>query len=109
MSGRTGFENVSIGGRQFRLYAAPIADAGGPAAGGAVLVASDTTDITNTINHLGFLLAVIGAAVALVAAVLAAVLSRRGLRPLRRLATAAEEIEQTADPSQRLPRAGGRR
>jgi signal transduction histidine kinase len=103
VSGRTGFENVNIGGRQFRLYAAPIADAGGPAAGGAVLVASDTTDITNTINHIGFLLAVIGAAVALVAALVAAALSRRGLRPLRRLATAAEEIEKTADPSKRLP------
>ena len=103
VAGRTGFENVDVGGRRFRLYAAPIADAGGPAAGGAVLVASDTTDITNTINHIGFLVAVIGAAVALVAALVAAVLSTRVLRPLRRLATAAEEIEQTADPSKRLP------
>ena len=37
----------------FRMYAAPIADAGGPAAGGAVLVASDTTDIAATVAHLG--------------------------------------------------------
>jgi two-component system, OmpR family, sensor kinase len=103
VAGRTGFESVEIGGRQFRLYAAPIADAGGPAAGGAVLVASDTTDITSTIGHLGFLLALIGAAVALLAALAAAILSRRGLRPLRRLAAAAEEIERTADPSKRLP------
>ena len=36
-TGRTGFEDVSLDGRQFRVYAAPIADAGGPAAGGAVL------------------------------------------------------------------------
>ncbi len=102
-SGRTGYETVEIGGRRFRLYAAPIADAGGPAAGGAVLVASDTTDIRNTIGRLGFLLALIGAGVALLAALVAAVLSRRELRPLRRLADAAEEIERTADPSKRLP------
>ena len=106
LSGRTGFENVDVGGNPFRLYAAPIADAGGPAAGGAVLVASETTDITNTINHIGFLLALIGAAVALFAALVAAVLSRRGLRPLQRLATAAQEIERTADPSKRLPEPG---
>ncbi len=102
-AGRTGFENVELGGRRFRLYAAPIADAGGPASGGAVLVASDTTDIAHTIGHLGFLLAVIGAGVALLAALGAAALSRRSLRPLRRLAGAAAEIERTADPSKRLP------
>jgi signal transduction histidine kinase len=103
VDGRTGYETVQIGGRRFRLYAAPIADAGGPAAGGAVLVASDTTDIANTIGRLGFLLALIGAAVALLAALAAAVLTRRELRPLRRLADAAKEIERTADPSKRLP------
>ena len=42
-----------LGGREFRVYAAPIAQAGGPAAGGAVLVASDTTDISRTVRHLG--------------------------------------------------------
>ena len=52
-TGHTGFEDVKIGGREFRLYAAPIAEAGGPAAGGAVIVASDTTDISNTIHPLG--------------------------------------------------------
>ncbi len=103
VAGRTGFENVELGGRRFRLYAAPIADAGGPASGGAVLVASDTTDIAHTIAHLGFVLALIGAGVALLAALAAAVLSRRSLRPLRRLAVAAAEIERTADPSKRLP------
>ena len=44
----------------------------------------------------------IGAGVALLAALAAAVLTRRGLRPLRRLAAAAGEIERTADPSRRL-------
>ena len=90
-------------GRPFRLYAAPIADAGGPAAGGAVLVASDTTDIRDTIAHLGFVLALSGVVIALLAALAAGVLTRRGLRPLRRLAAAAGEIERTADPARRLP------
>jgi signal transduction histidine kinase len=102
-AGRTGFENVSINGRQFRMYAAPIAQAGGIAAGGAVLVASDTTDISQTVHHLGLVLTLVGVGAALVAVLAAAVLTRRGLRPLRRLAGAAGEIERTADPSRRLP------
>ncbi len=104
VGGRTGYEDIRVDGRPYRLYAAPIAQAGGPAAGGAVIVASDTTDIGNTVHHIGVLLALIGVAAALVVAVAAAVLTRRGLLPLRRLALAAGEIEQTADVSRRLPR-----
>ncbi len=54
VSGATGFENIDLDGRPFRLYAAPIA-LSGPAGGGAVLVASDTTDISHTTAHLGVL------------------------------------------------------
>ena len=64
VSGATGFENVDLGGRLFRLYAAPIALTG-PAGGGAVLVASDTTDIAQTTDHLGFVVVLIGVGVAL--------------------------------------------
>jgi two-component system, OmpR family, sensor kinase len=103
MSGRAGFENISIGGREFRLYAAPIAQAGGPAAGGAVLVASDTTDIAHTVRHLAFVLALSGALAAVIAALVAAALTGRGLGPLQRLVRGAEEIEQTGDPARRLP------
>jgi two-component system, OmpR family, sensor kinase len=103
LAGHTGFEDIRIGSRRFRLYAAPIAQAGGPAAGGAVLVASDTTDISHTVNHLAFVIGLIGAAVALVAAAVAGALTRRGLQPLRRLARGAQEIERTGDPSRRLP------
>jgi len=106
VAGRAGFESVRIGGRQFRVYAAPIAAAGGPAAGGAVIVASDTTDIVRTTRHLGFVITLSGALVALVAVLAAGALTRRGLAPLRRLARAAEEIERTGDPSRRLPPAG---
>jgi signal transduction histidine kinase len=106
--GRTGAEDVVLGGRPLRVYAAPIADAGGAAAGGAVLVASDTSDITHTLSSLGAAVALSGAGIVLLAAVAAAILTRRGLRPLRRLADAAGEIERTADPARRLPDPGTR-
>ena len=102
VSGATGFENISLDGRPFRLFAAPIA-LSGPAGGGAVLVASDTSDISHTTARLGVLVILAGAGAALLAALLAAALTRRGLRPLRRLAAGAGEIERTADPSRRLP------
>jgi signal transduction histidine kinase len=104
-SGATGFENVELDNRLFRMYAAPIALTG-PAGGGAVLVASDTTDIAQTTDHLAVVVALIGAGVALLAALAAAILTRRGLLPLRRLALAAGEIERTADPARRLPQSG---
>ena len=107
-SGATGLENINIDGRPFRMFAAPIAQAGGPASGGAVLVAADTGDISSTIGDLGLGVALSGAAVALLATLAAVVLTRGGLRPLRRLAAAAAEIERTADSSRRMPDAGTR-
>jgi signal transduction histidine kinase len=68
-----------------------------------VLVASDTTDISQTTAHLGVVVFLTGVGAALLAALAAAVLTGRGLRPLRRLAGAAGEIERTADVSRRLP------
>jgi signal transduction histidine kinase len=101
--GRTGLEDIHLGHRPYRLYAAPIAEASGPASGGAVLVAADTTDIAHTLSSLGVVVALSGVGVVLLAALAAALLTRRGLAPLRRLAAAAGEIERTADPAQRLP------
>ncbi len=101
--GRTGVQDIMLNGRPFRMYAAPIADASGPAAGGAVLVASDTADISHTLGNLGVVVALCGAVIVLLASLGAALLTRRGLRPLSRLVTAAGEIERTADPSRRLP------
>jgi two-component system OmpR family sensor kinase len=106
VDGRAGVQNIVLDGRPFRMFAAPIAEAGGLAAGGAVLVASDTSDISDTTGSLGLVVALSGAGVVLLAAIAAAVLTRRGLRPLRRLAAAAAEIERTADPSHRLPDPG---
>jgi two-component system OmpR family sensor kinase len=101
--GRAGVETVDVGGRPLRVFAAPIADAGTPASGGVVLVASDTSDIAHTTGSLGVAVALSGAGVVVLAAIAAAALTRRGLRPLSRLADAAGEIERTADPSRRLP------
>jgi signal transduction histidine kinase len=106
VSGATGFEDVSLDGRIFRMFAAPI-PLTGPAGGGVVLVASDTTDIARTTDHLGFVVVLIGVGVALLAGIVAAGLTRRGLLPLRRLAVAAGEIERSADSSQRLRLSGG--
>jgi two-component system OmpR family sensor kinase len=102
-SGRAGFESSTVAGRSFRIYAAPVAQAGGPAAGGAVLVGSDTTDIDDTLRHLALVLTLTGLAIATAAVLAAVALTRRGMAPLARLATAAGEIERTADPSRRLP------
>ena len=92
-----GSRTSTLGGQPYRLFAAPIA-LSGPAGGGAVLVASDTSDISHTTAHIWRARgpdrrrrgAAGGAA-------------RRGadparLRPLRRLAAGAGEIERTADP-----------
>jgi len=105
-SGRTGFEDVEVDDRPYRLYAAPIPQAFGPAAGGAVLAGSDTSDISETIGHLGLLVTLSGVGAALIAVLAAALLTGRSLRPLRRLALAGTEIERTADPSRRLPDTG---
>ena len=105
-AGRPGYEKVRIDQRPYRLYAAPIAQAGGPAAGGAVVVGSETSDIGDTIGHLGLIVTLSGIGAALIGVLAATLLTGGSLRPLRRLAAAGEEIERTADPSRRLPETG---
>jgi two-component system OmpR family sensor kinase len=101
--GRSGFADVRLGSEPLRLYAAPLPVDGGPAAGGAVLVASSTTDIEETLHRLGLLLLLSGLLAAGLGAIAAAALTRRGLGPLARVSSAAAEIERTGDPSRRLP------
>lgn len=101
--GRPGFEDLRIGGRPLRLYAAPVADAGGAAAGGAVLVASDTSDISAALSRLRRIVALAALLAVLLAGAAAAALTRRGLRPLERLSEAARDIERSGDASRRLP------
>jgi signal transduction histidine kinase len=101
--GRGGFADVRLGREPVRLYAAPLPDDGGPAAGGVVLVASSATDIDQTLHRLGLLLLLSGLLAAGVGGAAAAALTRRGLGPLARVAAAAAEIERTGDASRRLP------
>ena len=101
--GRSAYANVRLGTERLRVYVAPLADIGGPAAGGAVVVAASTHDLNQTLASLHLVLAGAGLAAALLGAIAVALLMRRALRPLERLAAAAAEVERTGDPRRRLP------
>jgi signal transduction histidine kinase len=98
-----GYRTISFGGDELRVYAAPLADVAGPAAGGAALVAASTAENRETVRtlHLATVLAALGAAA--IGAVAVALLMRSALDPLARLARAAREIERTGDSKRRLP------
>jgi signal transduction histidine kinase len=98
-----GYANARIGGEGVRLYAAPLADIGGPAAGGAVVVAAPTRELHETLASLRLFVVFSALAAAALAALAVSLLLRRALRPLGRLAAAAAEIERTGDPRRRLP------
>jgi two-component system, OmpR family, sensor kinase len=102
-SGRGRYADVRVGSDDLRVYVAPLAESGGPAAGGAVAVAASTHDLQATMASVhAFVLA--AALVAAAAAALAlALLMRPALSPLHRLTRAAAEIERTGDPRRRLP------
>ncbi len=68
-----------------------------------MVVASTTDEIDGTLRRLRTLLVVTAAGAALLGALAVALMTRRGLRPLRRLSSAAREIERTGDPGRRLP------
>lgn len=105
-TGMARFGSAAQAGEGLRLYVAPLAEVGGPAAGGAVVVAASTRVLDETVAalHAGVVLSALAAA--LLGAGAVAVLLARALRPLTRLVGAAHEIERTADPSRRLPDTG---
>ena len=103
IGGRSGYANIESAGDDLRAYAAPLADVGGPAAGGAVVVAGSTHDLQETLSSLRWFLFAAGLGAALLAGAAVAVLMRRALVPLERLAGAAADVERTGDPSRRLP------
>ncbi len=98
-----GYENATLGNDAIRLYVAPLADVGGRAAGGAVIVATSTNELDETMARLRDVLLLAALSAAGLAALAAAVLLRRALRPLGLLSTAAAEIERTGDAGRRLP------
>jgi signal transduction histidine kinase len=102
LRGDSGFADAELGGEPIRIFAAPIAEVGGPAAGGVALVAASTADIEDTLRQLTVLLLLCGAVAVLVGGLAAALLTRRSVRPLRELASSAAGIEQTGDASRRL-------
>ena len=102
ITGRAGYADATIAGHEARLYAAPLADTGGLATGGAVIVASQSGDIDAIGSHLRTGLLAFGAIAALLGALIASLLVTRALRPLRRLSRGASAIEQSGTPTQRL-------
>ena len=102
-SGRSHYSSAELGGEDVRVYTAPLADIGGPARGGAVVVAASTHDLQETIASLHLFVLLTGLIAAALGAGAVALLMRRALAPLGRLASAAAEIERTGDPRRRLP------
>lgn len=100
---RSGYANLDSGGEQLRVYTAPLADVGGPAAGGAVVVAASKHDLEETLASLHLFVVLAGLGAAALGAGAVAVLMGTALRPLRQLAGAAAEIERTGDARRRLP------
>jgi len=102
LGGNSGFADSELDGEPIRVFAAPIADISGPAAGGIVLVASSTADIEDTLHQLTLLLLLCGAIAVVAGGLAAAFLTRRSVRPLRQLSSSATTIERTGDASRRL-------
>jgi two-component system OmpR family sensor kinase len=105
--GGTAFADAELDGESIRVFAAPIAAAGGPASGGVVLVAASNADIDETEHRLGLVLILCGIGAVVIGGGLAAFLTRRGTRPLRDLSTSAATIARTEDPARRLAEPAG--
>jgi signal transduction histidine kinase len=105
--GRGRFAGADLGSEELRVYAAPLADAGGPAAGGAVAVAASTHEVNSTLASVHALVLVAALLAAGVATLVLTLLMRRALSPLGRLTRAAAEIERTGDARRRLPEPEG--
>jgi signal transduction histidine kinase len=106
-SGRTGFTHARLSGEPLRVFVAPLPEAGGAAAGGAVIIASTEREIERTADRVRTLILLCAVAAAAIGAAVAAALTGRGLAPLRRLSAAATDIERTGDAARRLPTAAG--
>ncbi len=102
-AGVSGYATADFGGNSMRVYAAPMPDTGGAAAGGAVLVGSSLSSVQDTLRHVRAAIALSAVAAAILGGVLVALVAGRGLRPLRRLTAAASAIGTGADPAARLP------
>ena len=84
--GRSSYAGLEFGDEDLRAYIAPLAEVGGPAAGGAVIVAGSTHDLTDTLASLHLFVLVAGLAASALGALAVAILMTRALRPLGELA-----------------------
>jgi signal transduction histidine kinase len=108
-SGRAHYSDARLGTAPVRLYRAPLASVGtGPAAGGAVLVATGTEEDEHAAHRLRALVLLAAIAAAVLAVGIALLLTRRALRPLTDLSAAAGAIAETGDATRRLPPADAR-
>jgi signal transduction histidine kinase len=101
--GHSGFGHGRLSGEPSRLFVAPLPDAGGAAAGGAVIVAATEGEIGRTADRVRTLILLCALGAAALGAAITAALTGRGLAPLRRLSAAAAEIEDRHDAALRLP------
>jgi two-component system, OmpR family, sensor kinase len=103
---QSGYSSAALGTEHLRVYTAPLADLGGPARGGAVVVAASTHDLDETLASLHLFVFATGLVAAVLGAGAVALLMGHALAPLRRLAVGAAEIERTGDARRRLPQPG---
>jgi two-component system OmpR family sensor kinase len=106
--GRSGYANLELGDEDLRAYTAPLADVGGPTAGGAVIVAGSTHDLEATLRSLHLFVLLAGLVASALGALAVAILMTRALRPLGQLADSAGDVERTGDPRRRLPEPAAR-
>jgi two-component system OmpR family sensor kinase len=106
--GRSSYAGLEIRNEDLRAYSAPLAEVGGPAAGGAVIVAGSTQDLSDTLTSLHLFVLIAGLAASALGALAVAILITRALGPLGELAASAAEVERTGDPRRRLPEAAAR-
>jgi two-component system, OmpR family, sensor kinase len=106
--GRSGYAGFEVRNEDLRAYTAPLADVGGPAAGGAVIVAGSTNDLEDTLASLHLFVLLGGLVAAVLGALAVAILMTRALRPLGQLADSASDVERTGDPRRRLPEPAAR-
>ena len=99
-TGSWGPDTLSIGGQQFRLVARRWAHAG---QAGLVVAGQATLYATQQAGNVGGYLALLGLITIAVVAVVSWLVVGRALRPLRLLATTAEEVGRTGDLGRRLP------
>ena len=102
------YAGLDSGGEHLRAYTAPLAEVGGPAAGGAVIVAGSAHDLNETLASLHLFVLAAGLVASALGALAVAILIRRALRPLGELAESAAEVERTGDPRRRLPEPAAR-